>query len=149
VPPIITPEIVGVAVKAGPAPARTWPAAPVIDRAPVVALKLNGEEAETAKVPLALGSVSVGVPAIACAVIVAVPVVPPAKAKEPVAVEALPTVSVLLEKVRLALSCNKLPESYINCPAAPPLVGVVPGISVTNADGEAQDIMPLASESKA
>ena len=84
----------GVAVNAGPAPAKTCPAAPVMDMAPpeetatgaipdsappdvvvahvgqvrfpVVALSTSGDDAPTAKVPVVLGRVRVGDPAVAC-----------------------------------------------------------------------------------
>ncbi len=94
---------VGVAVNAGVAPARTCPAAPAIEIAPVVALMDSGAEAVDTSVPLAFGSVRVGEPAVACAVIVAVPLVAPVKTAAPVAEPATPSVSVLEENVRLAL----------------------------------------------
>ena len=157
-PPLAKPKVpvvvaftpsVGVAVKAGVAPARICPAAPVIEIAPVVELIERGAEAVETSVPLVLGSVSVGVPAAACAVMVAVPLVAPPRARAPVADVALPTVSVLLANTKFALSCNTLPVSYINCPAAPPLVGVVPGVKVTIVTGDAQDITPPAVDTRA
>jgi hypothetical protein len=95
---------VGVAVNAGVEPARTPPAKPVIEISPLVALIESGEVAVDTRVPLAVGSVSVGVPATACAVIVAVPLVAPVNATEPVAEDATPSVNVLEENVRFALS---------------------------------------------
>jgi hypothetical protein len=60
------------------------PDVPVHEIAPVVALNVNGVATLTANVPLAFGSVSVGLPAAACAVMVAVPLVTPASPMVPV-----------------------------------------------------------------
>lgn len=57
--------MVGVAVKAGPAPARTAPAAPVTVIFPVEEVIESGAEAVTAGVPEAVPKVIVGVPAVA------------------------------------------------------------------------------------
>ena len=65
-------------------------------RTPVVALKDRGLDALTANVPDAFGSVSVGVPAVACGVIVAVPLVLPVNANVPLVVPAIPNVGVAL-----------------------------------------------------
>ena len=98
---------VGVLVKAGPEPARTWPATPVIDTTPaaltatgavpeiapppldvtqvaqvifpVAVVMANGEEAVTAGVPLDVPAVHVGVPATACVVTVSAPLVLPSR----------------------------------------------------------------------
>jgi hypothetical protein len=55
----------------------------VIDATPVVAFILSGAVAEDTSVPLVVGSVRVGVPAAACDVIVAVPLVSPLNPIEP------------------------------------------------------------------
>jgi hypothetical protein len=55
----------------------------VIVRFPVVADSASGTDTLTANVPDAFGRVSVGVPAVACAVIVAVPDVIPANPSVP------------------------------------------------------------------
>jgi hypothetical protein len=68
---------VGVAVKAGVAPARTCPATPVTEAIPVVAEHDNGAEQEAINVPLVLGNNNVGVPAVANGDIVTVPEVCP------------------------------------------------------------------------
>src|ERR1700743_503569 len=52
-------------------------------RLPVVGLRTNGALAPSASVPEVVGSVRGGEPAVACAVIVAVPPEAPAKPKEP------------------------------------------------------------------
>lgn len=57
--------MVGVDVKAGPAPARTVPAAPVMVTLPVLEAIASGAEAVTAGVPEAVPKVIVGVPAVA------------------------------------------------------------------------------------
>jgi len=64
--------------------------------APVVALNVNGDVALMANVPDAFGRVSVGVPATACAVIVAVPLVVPANPRVPVPPVAKPMTGVLV-----------------------------------------------------
>ena len=128
---------VGVAVKAGPAPASTWPAAPVIEiapapltapgavplmappevvthvahvRLPVAALSASGAEAPTAKVPVVLGSVRVAVPAALWGVTVTVPEVAPEKASVPVLAPATPKDGVLVKAG---------PEPPSTWPAAP------------------------------
>lgn len=76
----------------------------VIVRLPVVALSTSGAVAPTANVPVALGSVSVGVPAVACGVMVAVPDVLPAKASVPITDPATPSVGVAVALIVLAVA---------------------------------------------
>lgn len=59
-------------------------------KAPVVKLSTNGLDALTAKVPVVLGSVKVGLPAAACGVISTVPLPLPAKEIVPVDVPEMP-----------------------------------------------------------
>ena len=68
---------VGVAVNAGLAPARTWPAAPVIEMFPLAAVIASGRDAVTAGVPLDVPAVHVGVPAVACGTMISDPEVEP------------------------------------------------------------------------
>jgi hypothetical protein len=65
-------------------------------RFPVVALRTTGADAVTANVPEAFGRVRVGVPAVACGVIVAVPEVAPVNPSVPVDVPAIPSTGVVV-----------------------------------------------------
>jgi hypothetical protein len=85
--------IVGVAVKAGPDPAKTLPAAPVTVMFPVAVVIARGEEAVTTGVPLEVPHVTVGVPAAACGVIVTAPEELPSRISWPIVVLARPSVS--------------------------------------------------------
>lgn len=77
---------------------------PLIDIAPVVAFKDSGAVALTAKVPDALGSVSVGDPAADCAVTVAVPDVSPAKPRVPAVVPGTPKIGVAVAVIVSAVT---------------------------------------------
>ena len=91
----IVPEApnVGVAVNAGVDPARTCPAAPVIEIFPVAVVMESGADAVTAGVPEDVPRVSVGVPAVACGVMVAAPEELPSKITWPMVELAVPSVS--------------------------------------------------------
>ena len=73
---------------------------------PVVALMDSGEVAFDTSVPVVLGRVRVGVPAVALGCTVTVPDVAPVRAKAPVVDPAAPTVSVGETQVRFALPAN-------------------------------------------
>ena len=75
---LATPSV-GVAVKAGPDPARTSPATPVMLIFPVAEVIASGEEAVTAGVPEDVPNVIVGVPAAACGVMVTAPLDDPSR----------------------------------------------------------------------
>lgn len=87
----------GVGVNAGVDPPRIWPAAPVIAILPVAELMLSGAEAVTAGVPEPVPAVHVGVPAVACGVIVRAPLAEPSSITCPSVVFARPRVSVPFE----------------------------------------------------
>jgi hypothetical protein len=70
------------------------PLGPLQVIAPVVMLRVSGVVALTAKVPHVLGSVRDSVPATACGVILAVPLLPPANPNVPVTEVGMPSTGV-------------------------------------------------------
>jgi hypothetical protein len=111
--------IVGVAVNAGPEPARTLPAAPVIVILPVAVVIASGELAVTAGVPLEVPAVHVGVLAVACVVIVSAPLVPPSRINSPWTDVDCPSVSAPLLRFAFRLPTTTFVEVEYHaiCPA--------------------------------
>src|SRR5574343_367722 len=99
-------ETYGALMETTPAPETAIGAVPVIApppedvtqvghvRTPVAAFRTTGVVAPAAKVPLVFGRVRVGVPAVACGVIVTVPLVEPASPSVPIAVPDTPSTGV-------------------------------------------------------
>ena len=92
-------------------------------RLPVTAFSTIGVDAPTAKVPLVLGSVNVGLPAAVCGVTNTVPLPLPAKEIVPVDVPGMPNTG-LLEDVPTAGLVPVLASTD------PPLSTMDPGVSV-------------------
>lgn len=118
-----TPKV-GVAVKAGVAPANTSPAVPGNVKAPVVKSRESGADALTAKVPEVLGNVNVGAPAALCGVIVAVPLVVPAKPIVPVDAPGMPNTGAIVDSAN-AVELVGLPSTV------PPGIVINEGVTAT------------------
>src|ERR1700743_966930 len=94
-------------------------------RSPVVGYRTSGPEALTAKVPEGFGRVSCGLPAVACAVIVAVPPDPPANHKVPCRLPGTPRTG-----VADAVTVLSDPET-----SSPPAIVVAGEVAVDHAGG--------------
>ncbi len=124
-------------------------AAAVTPIAPVVVFSVIGAVAEAASVPDVFGSVRVGVPAVACGVMVAVPDVLPAKPRVPSVAPGLPKTGVTVAAhVSAAVAERTAPLAADDKPVPPrPIasVPVQPSVRLVAASNDVAGVPPSVS----